>query len=205
MTMNIQDIFNIQFYNIDVYGLLFRLTLNFIFLTIIVRFVYFRKTKKKDYVFTFLLIGLVTFFLSFALKKFDIGVGMGLGLFAIFGIMRYRTQTIEIKEMTYLFVVIGLSLVNSLVTKDISLLEVLTFNISSVVIITGLEFFWWRDKEKLQIIIYENILLILPDRHEEMKLDLEKKTGLEIVRFEIGTINFLNDTAEVKVYYKDKR
>lgn len=107
--------------------------------------------------------------------------------------------------MTYLFVVIGLSLVNSLVTKDISLLEVLTFNISSVVIITGLEFFWWRDKEKLQIIIYENILLILPDRHEEMKLDLEKKTGLEIVRFEIGTINFLNDTAEVKVYYKDKR
>lgn len=205
MIMNLQEIFNIEFYSIDFYGLLFRLLLNFIFLVIIVRFVYYTKTKKKDYVFTFLLIGLVTFFLSFALKKFDIGVGMGLGLFAIFGIIRYRTHTIEIKEMTYLFVVIGLSIVNSLATKDISLLEVLTINISSVIMITGLEFYWWKDKEKLQIILYENIHLILPEKREEMKLDIEKKTGLEIVRFEIGTINFLNDTAEVKVFYKDRK
>lgn len=205
MIMKLQEIFNIEFYSIDFYGLLFRLLLNFIFLVIIVRFVYYTKTKKKDYVFTFLLIGLVTFFLSFALKKFDIGVGMGLGLFAIFGIIRYRTHTIEIKEMTYLFVVIGLSIVNSLATKDISLLEVLTINISSVIMITGLEFYWWKDKEKLQIILYENIHLILPEKREEMKLDIEKKTGLEIVRFEIGTINFLNDTAEVKVFYKDRK
>ena len=205
MIMNLQDIFNIQFYSIDFYGLLFRLLLNFIFLIFIVRFVYYKKTRKKDYVFTFLLIGLVTFFLSFALKKFDIGVGMGLGLFAIFGIIRYRTHTIEIKEMTYLFVVIGLSIVNSLATQDISLLEVLTINISAVVMITGLEFFWWKDKEKLQIVIYENIHLILPEKREEMRKDLEEKTGLDIVRFEIGRINFLNDTAEVNVYYKDKK
>src|SRR5690554_7853909 len=108
-TSSLQDIFNIQFYNKDIYSLLFRLLLNFFFLTLIIRFVYYPKTKRKDYVFTYLLIGLVTFFLTFALKKLDIGVGMGLGLFAIFGIIRYRTQTIEIKEMTYLFVVIGLS------------------------------------------------------------------------------------------------
>lgn len=203
--MNLQELLNINFYSTDFYALLFRLLLNFIFLIFIVRFVYYRKTRRKDYVFTFLLIGLVTFFLSFALKKFDIGVGMGLGLFAIFGIIRYRTHTIEIKEMTYLFVVIGLSIVNSLVTQDISLLEVLTINVSAVVMITGLEFYWWKDKEKLQLIIYENIHLILPEKYEEMKLDLEKKTGLEIIRFEIGQINFLNDTAEVKVYHKDKK
>lgn len=202
--MNLQHLFNIEFYNIDFYGLLFRLLLNFIFLTLIVRFVYYKKTRKKDYVFTFLLIGLVTFFLSFALKKFDIGVGMGLGLFAIFGIIRYRTHTIEIKEMTYLFVVIGLSIVNSLATKDISLLEVLTINVSSVILITGLEFYWWKEKEKIQFIIYENIHLILPEKRNEMKLDLERKTGLEIIRFEVGKINFLNDTTEVKIFYKEK-
>ncbi len=203
--MNFQELLNIEIFSIDLYGLLFRLLLNFIFLTFIVRFIYYKKTRKKDYVFTFLLIGLVTFFLSFALKKFDIGVGMGLGLFAIFGIIRYRTHTIEIKEMTYLFVVIGLSIVNSLATQDISLAEVLIINISAVIMITGLEFYWWKDKERRQLITYENIHLILPEKHEEMKRDLEQKTGLEIIRFEIDRINFLNDTAEVKIFYKDKK
>lgn len=201
-TSSLQDIFNIQFYNKDIYSLLFRLLLNFFFLTLIIRFVYYPKTKRKDYVFTYLLIGLVTFFLTFALKKLDIGVGMGLGLFAIFGIIRYRTQTIEIKEMTYLFVVIGLSVINSLATQEISLLEVLLLNGTALLITAGLEFFWWKNNEQMRTVIYEKIDLITPEKYDEMKLDLELRTGLEIIRFEIGKTNFLNDTAEVKVYYK---
>jgi hypothetical protein len=201
-TSNFQDLLNIQFYNKDIFSLLFRLVLNFFFLTLIVRFVYYPKTKRKDYVFTYLLIGLVTFFLTFALKKLDIGVGMGLGLFAIFGIIRYRTQTIEIKEMTYLFVVIGLSVINSLATQEISLLEVLLLNGTALIITAGLEFFWWKNNERMQTVIYEKIDLVTPDHYNEMKLDLEQRTGLEIIRFEIGKINFLNDTAEVEVYYK---
>lgn len=200
-TSSLQDIFNIQFYNKDIYSLLFRLLLNFFFLTLIIRFVYYPKTKRKDYVFTYLLIGLVTFFLTFALKKLDIGVGMGLGLFAIFGIIRYRTQTIEIKEMTYLFVVIGLSVINSLATQEISLLEVLLLNGTALLITTGLEFFWWKNNEQMRTVIYEKIDLITPEKYDEMKLDLELRTGLEIIRFEIGKTNFLNDTAEVKVYF----
>ncbi|HLW29459.1 MAG TPA: DUF4956 domain-containing protein [Brumimicrobium sp.] len=200
-TSSFQDIFNIQFYNKDVFSLLFRLLLNFFFLILIVRFVYYPKTNRKDYVFTYLLIGLVTFFLSFALKKFDIGVGMGLGLFAIFGIIRYRTQTIEIKEMTYLFVVIGLSVINSLATQEISLVEVLLLNGTALLIITGLEFFWWKNNEQMRHVIFDKIDLITPEKHDEMKLDLEQRTGLNIVRFEVGNINFLNDTAEVRVYY----
>ena len=201
-TSSFQELFNIQFYNKDIFSLLFRLLLNFFFLTLIIRFVYYPKTKRKDYVFTYLLIGLVTFFLSFALKKFDIGVGMGLGLFAIFGIIRYRTQTIEIKEMTYLFVVIGLSVINSLATEEISLLEVLLLNGTALIIITGLEFFWWKNNEQMQTVIYEKIDLITPANYDEMKHDLQQRTGLDIIRFEIGDINFLNDTAKVRVYYK---
>lgn len=200
-TSSLQDIFNIQFYNKDIYSLLFRLLLNFFFLTLIIRFVYYPKTKRKDYVFTYLLIGLVTFFLTFALKKLDIGVGMGLGLFAIFGIIRYRTQTIEIKEMTYLFVVIGLSVINSLATQEISLLEVLLLNGTALLITAGLEFFWWNNNEQMRTVIYEKIDLITPEKYDEMKLDLELRTGLEIIRFEIGKTNFLNDTAEVRVYF----
>ncbi|WP_299205351.1 DUF4956 domain-containing protein [Brumimicrobium sp.] len=200
-TSSLQDIFNIQFYNKDIYSLLFRLLLNFFFLTLIIRFVYYPKTKRKDYVFTYLLIGLVTFFLTFALKKLDIGVGMGLGLFAIFGIIRYRTQTIEIKEMTYLFVVIGLSVINSLATQEISLLEVLLLNGTALLITAGLEFFWWKNNEQMRTVIYEKIDLITPEKYDEMKLDLELRTGLEIIRFEIGKTNFLNDTAEVRVYF----
>ncbi|HLV43212.1 MAG TPA: DUF4956 domain-containing protein [Brumimicrobium sp.] len=201
-TSSLQDILNIQFYNNDVFSLLFRLLLNFFFLTLIIRFVYYPKTKRKDYVFTYLLIGLVTFFLSFALKKLDIGVGMGLGLFAIFGIIRYRTQTIEIKEMTYLFVVIGLSVINSLATDEISFLEVLLLNGTAIFIIAGLEFFWWKNNEQIRMVIYEKIDLITPENYNEMKLDLEFRTGLDILRFEVGDINFLNDTAVVRVYYK---
>lgn len=200
-TSSLQDIFNIQFYNKDIYSLLFRLLLNFFFLTLIIRFVYYPRTKRKDYVFTYLLIGLVTFFLTFALKKLDIGVGMGLGLFAIFGIIRYRTQTIEIKEMTYLFVVIGLSVINSLATQEISLLEVLLLNGTALLITAGLEFFWWKNNEQMRTVIYEKIDLITPEKYDEMKLDLELRTGLEIIRFEIGKTNFLNDTAEVRVYF----
>ena len=100
--------------NSDLYTLLIRLAINTVILTLIIRFLYYPKTKRKDYLFTYYLIGFITFFLCFGLKKLDIDTGMGLGLFAIFGIIRYRTDAIEIKEMTYLFVIIGLSVVNAL-------------------------------------------------------------------------------------------
>ena len=111
--------------NTDMYTLLIRLAINAVILTLIIRFLYYPKTTRKDYLFTYYLIGFITFFLCFGLKKLDIDTGMGLGLFAIFGIIRYRTDAIEIKEMTYLFVIIGLSVVNALLatpsmeTKDL--------------------------------------------------------------------------------------
>ena len=100
---------SITWFNNDFYTLLLRLAVNLFFLTIVIRYLYYNKTKRKDYLFTYYLIGTITFFLCFGLKKLDIDTGMGLGLFAIFGIIRYRTDAIEIKEMTYLFLIIGMS------------------------------------------------------------------------------------------------
>ncbi|PHR48166.1 MAG: DUF4956 domain-containing protein [Fluviicola sp.] len=192
---------DLQLFNKDVYTLLYRLILNLFFTTIIIRFIYYPKTKRKDYLFTYYLIGLITFFLCFALKKLDIDIGMGLGLFAIFGIIRYRTNPIEIKEMTYLFIVIGMSVVNALAKKQISITEVMMLNGAVVILTGGLEYVWLLKHETRKTVVYEKIDLIKPEMYNEMLKDLEKRTGLNINRFEVGKIDFLNDTATVRIFY----
>jgi hypothetical protein len=185
----------------DLQSLILRLLVHFAFLTIVIRFLYYQKTKRKDYLFTYYLIGIVTFFLCFGLKKLDIDIGLGLGLFAIFGIIRYRTDAIEIKEMTYLFMVIGMSVVNSLSSEMMTYAELGVINGTLLVLTFVLEYVWLMRHETRKTINYERIDLILPDRSEEMKADLEMRTGLKINRVEVGKIDFLNDTAQVRIYY----
>lgn len=200
-SQSIIDMLDLQLFNKDVYTLMYRLILNLFFTTIMIRFIYYPKTKRKDYLFTYYLIGLITFFLCFALKKLDIDIGMGLGLFAIFGIIRYRTNPIEIKEMTYLFIVIGMSVVNALAKKQISITEVLMLNGTVVLLTAGLEYVWLLKHETRKTVIYEKIDLIKPELYEEMLKDLQERTGLNINRFEVGKIDFLNDTATVRIFY----
>ena len=196
-----EEPFTIQWFDEDFYLLLLRLTINMVFITILIRFLYYEKTKRKDYLFTYYLIGTITFFLCFGLKKLDIDTGMGLGLFAIFGIIGYRTDAIEIKEMTYLFLIIGLSVVNALASNKLSIAEMALINVFMVVLTYILEFIWLMKHETRKTITYERIDLIKPESAEEMKKDLEKRTGLNLNRIEIGKIDFLNDTAQVRVYY----
>ena len=187
----------------DFYVLLVRLGINLLFLTILIRFLYYPKTQRKDYLFTYYLIGTITFFLCFGLMQMDIDTGMGLGLFAIFGIIRYRTDAIEIKEMTYLFMIIGVSVVNALASNELSVSEVGVINVSVVLLTFILENLWLMKHETRKTINYERIDLITPDKYEEMKADLEKRTGLSINRVEIGKIDFLNDTALIRIFYFD--
>lgn len=192
---------DLKWFDEDLYILIFRLIVNLLALTILIRFMYYPITKRKDYLFTYYLIGIITFFLCFGLKKLDIDTGMGLGLFAIFGIIRYRTDAIEIKEMTYLFIVIGLSVVNSLASRQISVAEMAVINITTIAMVYGLEYIWLLKHETRKTITYERIDLITPDKYDEMKADLETRTGLSINRFDIGKIDFLNDTAQVRIFY----
>lgn len=191
----------ITWFSNDFYALLIRLGINLFFLTILIRFLYYSKTRRKDYLFTYFLIGIITFFLCFGLMQMDIDTGMGLGLFAIFGIIRYRTDAIEIKEMTYLFMVIGISVVNALASNELSISEVTVINVTVLLVTFILENLWLMKHETRKTINYERIDLIKPEQRELLKADLEKRTGLVINRVEVGKIDFLNDTAQVRIFY----
>lgn len=199
----VSELFNLSWFNEDFYTLCLRLVINLFFMTILIRFLYYPIAKRKDYLFTYYLIGMITFFVCFGLKKLDIDTGMGLGLFAIFGIIRYRTDPIPIKEMTYLFLIIGISVVNSLASNKISIAEMALINIALVSITFVLEKLWLIKHETRKTIVYERIDLIRPDQYDEMKADLEARTGLNLNRIEVGKINFLDDTAQVRLYYYD--
>ena len=197
------DIFGIPFFDNDFYKMLIKLIINVIFLTGIIRFIYYKYSKKKEYLFTFYLIGTVVFFLCFTLKKYELDLGMALGLFAIFGILRYRTTPIDVKEMTYLFVVIGISVMNALSNKKMSYVEILSANFIILLVVYFFERFYNQNMVLKKDIIYETIENIHPENHNKLKEDIQQRLGIQIVKLEIGDINFLRDTAEITVYYKN--
>ncbi|OQX77529.1 MAG: hypothetical protein B6D64_08165, partial [Bacteroidetes bacterium 4484_276] len=179
----------------------FRFAMNFVFTLIIVRYVYYPNSRRKDYLFTYMLISIAVFFLSYLLQNVDLQLGFALGLFALFGIIRYRTNPIPIKEMTYLFLVICVSVINALSDKEISYSELLFANGALIIITLVIEYFWTYKHESSKSIVYEKIDLIKPQNQKKFIEDLERRTGLKINRVEIGKINFLRDTADITIYY----
>jgi hypothetical protein len=196
-----EDIFDLTFFSPDLYELLIRFGVNMLFITIIIRYIYYRKTSNKDYLFTYYAISVISFMICFALKKLDIDTGMGLGLFAIFGIIRYRTDTVRIREMSYLFIAIGLSVINSLSGKQISILEIAFINGIVTLMVLGLEYWWLMKQETVKTILYEKIENIKPENYKLLIEDLTTRTGLKIVKAEVGKIDFLKDTAQIKIYF----
>lgn len=196
------EIFGSDFFDKkDFIELLVRSSFNFLIVGYIVRYLYYPVTKNKDYLFTYLLISVTVFFLCFLLENVKLELGFALGLFAIFGIIRYRTDAIPIKEMTYLFIVIGISVMNALVNKKISHAEVLFTNVMFIAITYGLEKIWLLKHESRKNITFEKIELILPERKEELLADLKERTGLNITRVEIRNVDFLRDTANLRIFY----
>jgi hypothetical protein len=172
---------------------------------IIVRLIYYPKNKRKDYLFTYVLIGLSVFLLCILLESVDLQLGFALGLFAIFGIIRYRTNPMPIKEMTYLFLIIAVSVINALSGDSVSLAEIGFTNIAIIVAAYLLERVFLLEHEASKTIIYEKIELIKPENQNLLIQDLEGRTGLRINRVEIGEINFLRDTAIVRIFYFEKK
>ena len=196
------EIFGSDFFDKkDFIELLVRSAFNLLIVGYIVRYLYYPATKNKDYLFTYLLISVTVFFLCFLLENVKLELGFALGLFAIFGIIRYRTDPIPIKEMTYLFIVIGISVMNALVNKKISHAEVLFTNVMFIAITYSLEKIWLLKHESRKNITFEKIELILPERKEELLADLKERTGLNITRVEIRNVDFLRDTANLRIFY----
>lgn len=198
MTSLIEFLDNLEGYQ----TLLLRFSFNLIVTLILVRWLYYGVTKRKDYLFSYIIIGTVVFLLSYLLASVKLELGFALGLFAIFGIIRYRTLQIPIKEMTYLFLVIGVSVINALSRSGIGFLEIFIANVFFIALTYGLEKVWLLKHETSKIIVYENIDLIKSEKREMLIKDLEQRTGIKkINKVEIGKINFLRDTADLKVYY----
>jgi hypothetical protein len=197
----------LTFMGVDVFDatnffmLLLRFAFNIAVCGLIIRFFYYRRSRRKDYCFTFALFSVTIFILLFLLQSIPMEIGFALGLFAIFGMIRYRTETIQIREMTYLFVVIGISVVNGL-SMDVPVVSVVVANLLFIFII------WLLDGRNVmcnvstKIILYEKIDLIKPEKRADLVADLAERTGLEIVNVEVGHVDFLRDAAFLKVYYK---
>ena len=185
----------------DSWKLIVKTVFNLIVITIIVRYIYYPITKNKDYLFTYFLISLTVFLLCILLDNVKLQLGFALGLFAIFGIIRYRTDPIPIKEMTYLFLVIGISVVNALSNKKITHAELLFANSIIIFVAYGLERLWLLKHETRKNITYEKIELIVPEKRKELLEDLRKRTGIDIIRVEVRRIDFLRDTANIRIFY----
>ena len=196
------ELYGIDFFDLEDFSkLLFKFGINFIFLIIIVRLIYYRVKDDKDYVFTYIMFNILTFFICFLLRKVPMEMGFALGLFAVFGILRYRTEAIPIRQMTYLFIVIGISMINALSNKSVSIFEVLFTNGLITLITYLIDRWWFQTIEETKSIIYEKIDLIKPENKEEMIKDLKDRTGLPIHEVKIEKIDFLKDTASITIYY----
>ena len=185
----------------DFWKLLIKGSFNLAVVIMIVRYIYYPVTKNKDYLFTYLLISLTVFLLCFLLDNVKLQLGVALGLFAIFGIIRYRTDPIPIKEMTYLFLVIGISVVNALANKKISYAELVFANLLIAFVTFGMERLWLLRHETRKNIIYEKIELIKPENEAKLLADLKDRTGIDIIRYEVRRIDFLRDVANIRIFY----
>ncbi|MEM9024538.1 MAG: DUF4956 domain-containing protein [Bacteroidota bacterium] len=172
---------------------------------VLIRGIYYPIARRKDYLFSYLLFGAIVFILCHLLLAAGdkLKLGLALGLFAIFGIIRYRTSTIPIKEMTYLFLVTGLAVINALATKKVSYAELLFANLIIIGLTFAVERVLWSKREVNKTVLYERIELIKPERHAELLQDLRERTGLDIHQVRVGRINFLRDTAELRIYYHE--
>ena len=171
---------------------------------VIVDLLYYKKSKRRDFFFTFMLIGVAIFFIVFFMifvledMKGKTGIGVGIGMFGIFSIMRYRTDAMPVREMTYLFIILCLSVVNAL-ASTMPLAELLITNMLIVVVV-------WLCESLLKVvpyklIQYDRIELTKPERHDDLIADLRERTGLDVINVEVGGIDMLRDMAEIKVFY----
>ena len=179
---------------------LIRFGFNLLVCWIITHFLYYRKSHRRDYYFTYMLFSATIFLILYQLQNLQMEMTLALGLFAIFSMIRYRTEQLPIREMTYLFVLIGISIINgSGLTSSYTAFAVT--NLLVILLIWLLESLGFSKRQANKIITYEKIELIRPDRREELLADLKERTGLDIIKIQIGSINFLKDTAFIKITY----
>lgn len=183
--------------------LLWRFVFNCVVVGLIIHLFYYPKSRRRDYYFTFSLIAVSVFLLIILMGGVKMKVGFALGIFAIFGIIRYRTESVPIREMTYLFVIIAISVINALAVQ-LSIAELLMANVLFIFAVWLLESERWLKHVSCKVVLYDKIQLITPDKREELMDDLRKRIGVDVNKVEIGHVDFLRDAVMIKVYYEAK-
>ena len=187
----------------DFFNLVIRFGFNLSIAYVIIKLIYHRDHNNNDFVFTYFMFNSLIFFFAYILGNIDINIGFAFGLFAVFAILRYRTDPIPIKEMTYLFIVITIGVINALSRNDVSYSELLFANIALVLLTYFLENYWQNNLLRRRTIIYEINENIKPENHQELLLDLRERTGLSINNCQIGRINFIDNRVSIKIYSED--
>lgn len=189
----------------DFYSLLIRLVINFVMVGIIARFFYYPKSKRRDYLFIFIIMAMSIFLLVSLMEGSKMKTGAALGLFAIFGIIRYRTEAVPIREMTYLFMLVSTSVVNAMLVK-MHWEDILSLTLANLFFIF---LAWMFESSKIisdscsKYIKYDNVNLVAPEKRKELIADLEKRTGLKILSIEVGTIDYLKDSVLIRIFYDE--
>ncbi|HNI04923.1 MAG TPA: DUF4956 domain-containing protein [Flavobacteriales bacterium] len=194
-------IFGMRVYHPDLWEMLFKFGLDAIVLFVLIRLIYYPIHRKKENLFTYFVFNVLIFFLCVLMNNVKLSMGFGFGLFAVFSIIRYRTEQLSVKDMTYLFTVITLAVINALVSKKVSLLELLFTNTIILGLVYAMEHLWLTRHEAVRQLIYEKVDLIRPDKHKELLADLEQRLGIKVSRVEIGRIDLLRDTVQMRVFF----
>ena len=188
----------------DLINLMIRFGFNLSIAFIIIKLIYQRnRPNNLDFVFTYFMFNSLIFFFAFLLSSITINMGFAFGLFAVFAILRYRTDPIPIKEMTYLFIVITIGVINALSGAEVSYAALLFTNITLVILTYLLETYWQKNLLIRMTVEYEKIENIKPENRDALLADLKERTGLNIQSLEFRRMNFLRDTARIRIYYKE--
>ncbi len=179
-----------------------RLGLDLLITSIVVVWVYYRRYKNRELVFTFYVLNVITFTVCALLRKTPMDMGFALGLFGIFGILRFRTEAIRTRDLTYLFIVLGIAILNAVANKKISLSELLLVDLVIVAVVAVLELPGAAHRTSSTPILYDRLELLRPDQQAALLEDLRARTGLNVVLVEVGAIDLLRDAAEITVHYR---
>ena len=184
--------------------------INILVVWVMVHFLYYRKSKRRDFYFTFMMLGVAIYFLVYSMifvledMKGKTGIGIGIGLFGIFSIMRYRTDAMPVREMTYLFSIICLSVINALGCA-ISIYESLLPNVFMLLAMFLCERFLLKSGEQSKLVLYDRVKLITPEKRDELIADLNERLGINITDVSIGSVDYMRDTAILRVYYTESK
>ncbi|MBK8482404.1 MAG: DUF4956 domain-containing protein [Proteobacteria bacterium] len=183
----------------DFSRLVVRMAFNLFFVWLVIRLVYLRLHARRDFAFSCVMLNIITFAICVLLRKVPVDLGFALGLFAVFGVLRYRTEAIAVRDLTYLFIVLGLAILNAVANKKVSVAELAFINSAIVGLTAVLEYLPFSTKADSRLVVFDKLELLQPGREDELRADLRDRLGIDLLDYRVNSIDLLRDTAELLV------